>query len=103
MALPPKSDDDTPSSARADSEASDKKTRRPRTRARAAKPAEEKPATKPAKGRARRGAVAKTAQTEFPAVTETRELRNEPVEPPPAREERASREEASSARERENQ
>ena len=89
MALPPKSDDDTP--ARADSDASEKKTRRPRTRAKAAKPAEEKTVVaKPAKGRARRGAAPKAEQAEFPTVTETapsRETR-EPREPrqeaPPA-------------------
>jgi transcription termination factor Rho len=86
MALPPKTDDDTPSSSRADSAAGDKKTRRPRPKTRAAKPAEEKVA-KPAKSRARRGAAPKPEQAELLPVVETRA---EP--PPPPREERESRE-----------
>ena len=83
MALPPKSDDDTPSSARGD--ASEKKTRRPRTtRAKTAKPAEEKAASaKPVK-RARRGAAQKTEQTEFPVVSESRETRQEAAPAPRA-------------------
>ncbi len=98
MALPPKSDDDTPSSARADSGKGEKKTRTPRPRTRAAaKPTEDKVA-KPAKGRARRGAVAKGVQTEFLPVTEpasapretftptTREERPAPLEAPAVRE-----------------
>jgi transcription termination factor Rho len=95
MALPPKTDDDTPSSARADSGAGDKKTRRPRTRARAAKPVEEKTA-KPVK-RARRGAVTKPEQGELLPAVENREERREPASPP--REERESREEREPRRE----
>jgi transcription termination factor Rho len=114
MALPPKSDDDTPSSPRADSGKGEKKTRSPRTRTRpAAKPAEEK-AVKPVK-RARRGSVAKAEQTEFAVVAEpspapapapqsepvpaSREERPTPVETPVAREPEREREGAPEQRE----
>jgi transcription termination factor Rho len=101
MALPPKTDDDTPSSSRADSAAGEKKTRRPRPRTRAAKPAEEKVA-KPAKSRARRGAAPKQEQTEFLPAVEPREQRPEPAPPPAApREERESREKREERAERE--
>jgi transcription termination factor Rho len=105
MALPPKTDDDTPSSSRADSAAGDKKSRRPRPRTRAAKPAEEKVA-KPAKSRARRGAAPKPEQGELLPVVEAREPRSEPTPPPATREERdvpvrEMREEAPAPRERE--
>ena len=84
MALPPKSDADTPSAASA---APEKKTRRLGVRTRTAKPAAGKPAktektelvAKPAKSRARRGA-AKPEATDAPA---TRELSFTP-EPAPA-------------------
>ncbi len=101
MALPPKSDDDTPSSARSDSDAADKKSRRPRPRAKAAKPVEDKPApSRPAKSRARRGAAPKPEQAEFAGVTEPREIRAEtPPPPPPAPP--APREEPPAPRERE--
>ena len=90
MALPPKSDDDTPSSARAATDAGDKKSRRPRTRPRAAKPAEEK-LPKPAKSRARRGGAPKPEQAELLPVTEARETKPEAAGPAP-REERETRE-----------
>jgi len=100
MALPPKSDDDAP--ARADS-ANEKKSRGPRPRAKAAKPAEEK-AAKPAKGRARRGGVKseQPEQREFAAVSDSPEPRVEerkepappPREQPPAREPEPPREPA---------
>jgi transcription termination factor Rho len=98
MALPPKSDDDSSSSARAD--AGEKKTRRPRARARTAKPAEEK-AAKPARTRTRRAAVAKPEQAELLPVTESREPRREAPAPreEEARESRPPREEAAPARE----
>lgn len=99
MALPPKSDDDTPSSARADSGKGEKKSRSPRVRPRAAaKSAEEKVVKPAAKGRARRGAVARVEQTEFLPVSEPsaapvasfapvpRDERPAPVEAPAPRE-----------------
>jgi transcription termination factor Rho len=124
MALPPKSDDDTPSSARAESGKGEKKSRSPRSRPRtAAKPAEEKP-VKPVK-RARRGSAVKGEQTEFAGVAEpspaaapaplpeyvppSREERPAPVdtpvvreaarvsEPPPERREERTEPEASKA------
>ena len=70
MASSSKSDADTPSSARTASDAGEKKSRRPRPRTRAAKPAEEKVA-KPVKTRARRGAVPKGDQTEMLPMVES--------------------------------
>ena len=93
MALPPKTDDDTPS-ARADSDAGEKKSRRPRARTRTAKTAETK-AAKPVK-RARRGAATKPEQAELLPVIEPRSERPETASPAreesPAQESRAPRE-----------
>jgi transcription termination factor Rho len=81
MALPPKTDDDTPSAARAASDATDtKKTRRPRTRAAKADKAE-KPAKAP---RGRAAKAEKTEKAEKP-VAPAPEVRAEPA--PTAREE----------------
>jgi transcription termination factor Rho len=99
MALPPNSDDDPPSSARADS--GEKKTRRPRTRARpAAKPAEEKVA-KPAVKRARRGGAPKGDQTELLPMAEPSSAPRESRETftPTPREERPAAAEPAVSRE----
>lgn len=90
MALPPKSDDDTPSIKKP-------RAKSPRTpKAKAA--SEDKPA-KPAKRVRSKSAAAKAEQTEFPGVSESR-----PTPPPPPAPEpqvREVREEAPPARERE--